>query len=282
MNPYWAGGVSAQAIGEEYKVTAHSDQTMPVGQHAVGTKGWTDDGRVFYYAQSGASAITHGQVCLQAAPLTGHDVIVATATGAITAGTRVIGLSETDVETSDAIKGYYNGGYLSVSASTGLGQYRRIKRQEALDASAAVTKDIELYDPIETTTAATSNLVLTANPFARVIPSTTAALEAVVGVTPTNVTASGALSTDVGTVSSTTIDSYFFWMQTYGPCAVLYGTDSGSVGDPVTGGTAIGELEEWANAGTTGTQLEPLGRILNVATGAGDGEYLMIDLRIRA
>jgi hypothetical protein len=63
---------------------------------------------------------------------------------------------------------------------------------------------------------------------------------------------------------------------------VLYGTDSGSVGDPVTGGTAIGELEEWANAGTTGTQLEPLGRILNVATGAGDGEYLMIDLRIRA
>ena len=282
MNPYWAGGVSNQQIGEELKVD-HTDQVAPEGEHKIGTRAWTDDGRVFYYASNGTGALTHGLVCLSAALLTGHDLIVATATGIISAGTRLIKLDETDVESSDAIAGYYNGGYLHASASTGLGQYRRVKRQQALDNTATATKDIELWDAIETASAATTNWVLTPNPYQRAIASTTATVEAQIGVAPTNVTASGAVPTDV-TATANDISTYFFWMQTYGPCAVLYSTDSATPGDPVRGGSDVGSLEEWTNTGGTGIEVQamPLGRTLSGAAGAGDGEYLLIDLRIRS
>jgi hypothetical protein len=277
------GYASPLGIHDQQKVT-HSDQTRPVGHHKVGTRGTLPDGRVFYYASNGAVALSAARLCIQPAVLdAAHNDITFTATGVVGAGASVIPLSETDVDTADAVKDYYAEGYALFTNGTGEGQYRKVRSHQALDNDGSATKNVVLYDPLETATAATTEMGLVANPYQRVLVSTTTALEAIVGATCVNVTASGAIPTDV-TAAAANIDTYFFWMQTWGPCAVITGTASLAPGDVMTGGTAAGEVEQRVvnlAATTTNFEITPyIGSVINVG-GNADTESILLDLRIR-
>jgi hypothetical protein len=281
--PIVDGYASPLGIHDEQKVS-HDDQTRPQGHHRIGTRGYLPDGRVFYYASNGAVALSPARLCIQPAVLNAaHNNITFTATGAVPAGATVIPLSETDVDTADAVKDYYADGYALFTNGAGEGQYRKIRGHEALDNGGSATKNVTLYDPLETATAAATEMALVANPYQGALVSTTTALEQITGVTCVTVSASGAVPTDV-TATSNTVDTYFFWMQTWGPCAVITGTASLAPGDVMTGGTAAGEVEQRVvnlAATTTNFEITPyIGSVINVG-GNADTESILLDLRIR-
>lgn len=56
------GQGSPQGIYEELIVTA-TNQTRAEGHHPVGTRAYLDDGRVYYYASNGATALTIATLC---------------------------------------------------------------------------------------------------------------------------------------------------------------------------------------------------------------------------
>lgn len=278
------GYASPLGIHDEHGVS-HSDQERPQSHHPIGTRGYLPDGRVFYYTSNGAVALTRARLLQQAAVLdAAHNNITFTATGVVAAGQTIIPLDETDVDTADATKDYYAEGYAFLTNGTGEGQMRKIRSQQALDNSLTGVKNIVLYDPLEVATGADTEMGLHANPYQRVIASSTGQTEPVVGVSCVNVTASGAQPTDV-TAAANTITTYFFWAQTWGPCAVLNGSTSLAVGDVMFQGTAAGEVEirQFNLAGATTLFELPanIGTVLNVG-GNADTETILIDLRIRA
>lgn len=294
-NPILYNGVaSPQSIFDEYGVS-HSDQDQgPVGYHPVGTRAYLPDGRVFYYTSNSNVALTAG--ALLVVPVTtglnitatDNDITVTDSSANFAVGAKKgIVLQESDVDTNDIIQNAYAEGYLYTEDGTGEGHTYKIRRHSAFDASGSSTsKTIDLYDPIKVALAATSQISFAKNPYSRVITATTAEEEAPLGVAPIAVTASGAAPTDV-TAASNTITTYFFWAQTWGPCAVEVDDTSVASGIKVMSANTADRVEQYAIvAGTgatppiTGDERPDVGVGL-VSAAAATGDFVLVDLRIR-
>ena len=229
-------------------------QLFPLGT----TLDWGD--RAFKYAQvSSAGAITAGKLVQQRASVVANHS-QCDMTGAVSATTTAT--TDISIEFSgdtDAAANLYQDGYLIINSGTGAGQSWRIKSHAAVDAGADTTAVITVYGKLVTALAsgASSECTLTYNPYKDVIVSPTSATGAVVGVTNIDMTL-----------------SYYGWLQTKGPKAVL-------AGETLVLGMSV--MASDADAGAVmpdnGDDLEPvIGSVM--ASVVVDAEYNLVNLNI--
>lgn len=237
--------------------------TSDTKQRPLGTRGVTPDGRVFYYAQAGASALVAGNTVQSkvahgaSVHVSGLTIVNATATGVTT-------LSVT-LATTNATRDQYADGYLTVDTSPGQAMYK-VRSHPPIDSAA--DGEFTLYDNDQIVAAMTSGTTLVGlreNPFASVIAAPTTATGIVVGVVPVAVGA-----------------GEFFWAQTYGPAIV--NTDTAPVAGEIliTPGASAGHAT--VNAATSADNSDDRKQVIGVAqtAGAGADKYNYIFLTIRA
>jgi len=155
-----------------------------------------------------------------------------------------------------------DGYYCTTKAGTGtvLGHCYRIKSHAAIAGSAIGA--ICLYDPIKVAIAADTEVLVFPNKYRKVIASpATTPTDIVIGVAPRAVTA-----------------SYYFWLQTWGPCAVLNG-NSATVGvgtqvirSVTTAGSIMAQV-----AGSSSVVYEPVGYARSTAAKL---EGVLVDFHI--
>lgn len=172
----------------------------------VGTRMDLGDGRVFYYAKNSSAATN-----LVAGKLISTPVI---ATQKCTTLLAEVAVGEKEVQITGAGVGavtadMYAEGYLytPTAADTGSGQTYKIRGNEAFATSG--TGSIFLYDGVYTVLATTVDVIVTASIFSGVI------------LTPDDVI----FTLGVSLIPVNT--SYYFWIQTWGPVAVLAGDSTG-------------------------------------------------------
>ena len=169
-----------------------------IQEHTLGEKMVTPDGRVFRYVKAGATALVPGT--LQQAPveITNHQNLAPTANVAIGATSFTVTLGATAVTANQ-----YAGGFVIITTSTGAGYQYRIKSHKAAALSATV--QLTLEDPVLVAfVSASSKVDLVLSPYSGVIINPTTATSLPVGVAVYPITA-----------------SYYGWLQTHGPAALL-------------------------------------------------------------
>ena len=195
-------------------------------RHKLGTRGSTPDGRVFYYAKNGSSAITTAGMIVDAAAafaVAAHDMDVPA--NANSAGATALSV---EVPTTDLTKDQYKDGYIIFNDGPGEGEVYRIKSHPAHDASDDNTVIITIDEPDGIRTALTTSSLfgLLVNPYSAVkIMDGDGTMETgPLGVTTIPVTA-----------------SYYCWIQTAGIGSVAIGAVVGIVGDGLQISQASGE-----------------------------------------
>lgn len=283
---------SGQSIYSPLQVQ-HIDQDQSIrGEHKVGTRGQLPDGRVFYYATNGAVALTAGNALMIAAT-TGLNIaasdnaIILTASSAnFAAGAQEnIKLLGTDIETADIIEGAYAEGYLYFEKVAPLGQYYQIRWHESINNDDAVAGEISLYDPLATAASATTQISFAKNKFSRTVTTSTGVgAETVIGASPVAVIASGAVPTDAAAAEST-VSTYCYWVQTWGPCCVEVGSTGVAPGVALTSDATADQLDLMATLGhgLNDTDLDGI-QSPKVATGLvsapnAQGDCVLVDLR---
>jgi hypothetical protein len=143
--------------------------------HALGARMVTTDGRVFRYAQAGASALVVGN-CLQApAQITNHQQLTPSA-----AALGATSISVTFGATAAAAN-LYAGGWAIIDTTPGLGYAYPIKSHPAAAGSDVVI--LQLENPIQVALTTSSRVSLQINPYKNVIQTPVTTLTgAVVGV----------------------------------------------------------------------------------------------------
>lgn len=221
-----------------------SVQQMPVGSYAE-----TADGRGYRYAKVGATATVAGKVyqgkALDATndqPSGGHAVAAAAigATSVVTTATLTATADE------------FAGGFLAVVVTPGQGYTYRIKGNTAATAAVAT---FYLDDPIQVALTTDSRIIVVQNTYNGIIIEPGTPTAAIAGVPNSIITA-----------------AYYGWVQTWGPCSVLF-TGTGVAGKAVgslTGGTSGSAAPAIAATNIMG---------YHMATGI-TGEYSMIHLVI--
>ena len=189
-----------------------ADRTM-----ALGTKGYSTDGRVYRYALAGASTLAVGKMTEEAAIVGNH--------ANRTLSTVAVGAESVDITTGATVTtaDQYAGGYLNVNAGTGAGVTYLVKGNDAI-ASAGGTGTVFLVDPIEVATLTSdSKGTLRVNPFSSVV------------VTPSAGTAGGH---PTGVPNTSITNAYYGWLQTGGPCALLSDSTVYTLGEEVSQGAS--------------------------------------------
>ena len=168
--------------------------------------------RTFFYCENAATEIAAGKVVSTAAPQSNHSNMLCTgytaAVGSYIVRPTLGGTALTQNE--------YAEGYLVVNDAAGEGHTYRIKSNKEQTTTTGVGY-IELYDPIALKLTALSQVTLLKNKYKDVVIFTASSQVGVaIGVTPVVLTA-----------------SYYGWLQTWGPCSVLCGTDGITAYTPV-------------------------------------------------
>lgn len=197
-------------------------ESSATARHGLGDRMVTVDGRVFRYAQAGASALVAGNLLQAPAQITTHQQLTPTA-AALGALSITVTLGATA-----ATANQYAGGWAIIDTTPGLGYAYPISGHAAADASAAV--ELHLTVPIQVALTTASRVSLQANPYAGVIANPTTMTSAAVGVAPFPIAA-----------------SEYGWIQRGGAAGVLIegtpgeglpvgpnGTTAGAVGTVVT------------------------------------------------
>lgn len=230
----------------------------------VGTKYDTSDGRTFALIQNGGTALVSGVLVQGPVAIGANHTGLTLSTAAIAATQITATLGATAVTANQ-----YAGGFLVISAGTGIGQTLRIASHPAAALSATVVLTLE--DPLKVATATSDSkgtLVLPQYGSANgadvrtsgCVISPTTATGPTVGVTVSPIPA-----------STTTVPSYGF-IQTQGPVACLNG-----------GGTAIGldVMPGGLVAGSVVTYVVATRTRVGVATVAGeDTKAQLINLQL--
>lgn len=238
---------------------------------ALGTRGVTPDGRVFYWSQNGATLIGGSKVVQTAvqhgASIQGQALDVV---GAVTTGvtTLTVTLGATDIGAN-----LYADGYVTIDTSPGTGMYQ-IDAHPAAASVANVVITLAESDPLrEALTSGTTKVGLRQNPYQATIIQPTTVTGVAIGVTPVEVAASGAA------VDGVHPDPVFFWLQTYGPCQVF-------VDAALVEGRNV--IVPGASAGNVTTQTTTADAIPDqvigtaITVGAGDEAYNHLFLTLRA
>lgn len=162
--------------------------------------------RVYRYARAGATTtVSVGQIC-QSPDANGGEVSVTQTT----AGHHNIGEKIINLYSSGSVgSGDYNEGYVFVCEGTAPGPMYRIKNHA--DIAATATGELTLYDPLVTTHTAADQVTVLRNMYNKVVEAG-ATGDVPVGVSPITVTTSD-----------------YFWLQTWGPCAIFASTGTGIV-----------------------------------------------------
>jgi hypothetical protein len=173
--------------------TESSTQLFPFGTKLI----YGD--RAFRYAGIGSGAVTAGKT-LQSAAATAHHRNQAVMT-TTTAGDKSI---DVVFGATAAAANLYAEGYVHINDGTGQGQLARIKSHDAVDS--AGTGSFALYDTLQTAcTFDTTFADLIIAPYNDLVVGPTTQTGPIIGVTVTDMTA-----------------DYYGWVQTGGPCSILY------------------------------------------------------------
>jgi len=190
-------------------------QTSSTAKENVGTRRTLADGRVFYYAKAGASALSAGKMSQAAA--VAAAVTNKTATAA-SIGDTMLTLTITSATYAED---YFKGGFLHINDATGEGYQYPIIASTAVAASTSIT--LTLGEPIQVALTASSEFTLVHSPFMATVETTT--VESVyVGIPPVAVAA-----------------NYYYWSQVKGP-AICWETGTPAVGTMLTGSTSAGAV----------------------------------------
>lgn len=174
--------------------------------------------RVFRYAYAGGTALAAGKLVKSAQlPAEVNKAVSA----AVSAGSYSVTV------TTAAAQLYLAGGYMVVNDADGEGLAYRIK-SSAANATTATSTDVTLYDPIVTALTTSSEVELYGSPYYDLDLSATVT-DHISGIPPIPVTA-----------------NYYFWLQTWGPCACLVGATT-AAGDMLTCHTTDGSVQPMAS-----------------------------------
>lgn len=197
-----------------------SDATQ---RHALGTRGYTSDGRRFRYAQAGAADLVAGNLIQGAAPLPNHlaNTAPVVAIGATS-------FSYTPGATGGAAN-LYAEGYLQVDTTPGNGYTYQVSGHPTITASVAFT--LTLKDAIQVALTASSRIGLMPNPYKNVIQCPTTITAKVVGV-------AGYIITTV----------QYGWLQTWGCASVLINGTPAITAPVINGATTAGTVDVWTAA----------------------------------
>jgi hypothetical protein len=187
----------AQFVQEAVSIGQDDFVSSATSVHKLGTRGVSDDGRVFRYVQAGLVDLVAGNVIQSSAIVVLH---LANTPPAVAIGAKSF------VYTPGATlgtAGQYADGYMQVDTTPGNGYVYGVSGHPAFGSGAAFT--ITLKDPIQVALTTASRVGLLANPFKGVIqaPQTTAT-GTIVGVAQYVITA-----------------SQFGWLLTWGIGSVL-------------------------------------------------------------
>ena len=193
-----------------WEKTQTSDQ-----RHKLGTRMALADGRVFRYAKDSGAGIAAGRLVQAPATDAADDMDLAWSAGGAVGGTTV-----TTGTSLTITKDQYKEGWLYVNDDAGEGCIYPIKSNTAVTSAAGCVFTIDEEDGFAIALTSTSSLFgVLYNIYDSVIVQPTTITNAAVGVSPTTMTA-----------------SYYGWIQTWGPCALLNTGTSWVVGDQLASG----------------------------------------------
>ncbi len=234
-----------QLFGQDL-LTSSSTQQAVIGSYAE-----TADGRGWRYALVGSGAATVAGKVYQGKPL---DATNDQPSGGL--GVAAVAIGGTTITTSTSTTWTVNehaGGYLAVVVTPGAGYTYKIKSNTAT--SAATGGVIVLEDPIQVALTTDSKVIVVQNTYAGIVIEPGTPTAAIAGVPNSIISA-----------------SQYGWVQTWGPCSVLF-TGTG------VAGKAVGSL----SGGTSGSAAPAIAATnimgYHMATGI-TGEYAMIHLVI--
>jgi len=169
--------------------------------------------RVFRYSYAGGVALAAGKLVKSAQlPAEVNKSVAAAAS---------IGAKSVTVTTA-AAQLYLAEGYMVVNDVTGEGICYKIK-SSAANATTATSTDITLYDPLSVALTTSSQVELYGSPYYD-LDLSAAVTDHISGIPPIAVTA-----------------NYYFWLQTWGPCAALVGATT-AAGDMLVPHTTDGSV----------------------------------------
>ena len=180
----------------------------------VGTRIEVGD-RVFRYAYAGGTALIAGTLVKAVEVPSQVNIAVGTAAAV---GTYSIPNITTAAHAETALAG----GYMVVNDVNGEGHCYRIK-SSAANADTSTSTDLVLYDPLAVALTTSSQVELYGSIYYDLDKSATVT-DHIAGIPPIAVTA-----------------NYYFWLQTWGPCAALVGATS-AAGDMLTPHTTDGSV----------------------------------------
>lgn len=173
----------------------------------VGSKYESADGREFVLVQNGAVAITAGKLVQAPTEVTAFEKLAMTVPAAYPA---TIGTFQILVTNGATVlkANQFQGGYLVVASSTGIGQTLKISSHAP--AAASATFVVTLEDAILVTLTATSTVSLIANPYDGILISNHTTLGMPIGVTLYALAASTAPTFDgtLGTLTTAGVAQY--------------------------------------------------------------------------
>jgi hypothetical protein len=189
-------------------------------RHKIGTRMQLADGRVFYYALSGGTC-TMGKPQVKTITATPANYLNMAVTAAASVGDKKVSITNG----GDAIvANQFAGGFLGLYTS---GEQYKVKSHLAAAGGAGV--DIKLYDPLRVAMTTASKVNLSGSLYWKV-KDYSAITDFIVGVPPVTITS-----------------AYYGWLQTWGPCNMLFSAavDNGEmVGLTAAGAGGI----KWATA----------------------------------
>ena len=204
--------------------------------------------RSFYYAKAGGTALAAGKLMQSPVPATDHTGLAVT-----TAAAGLTKVTLTNGATTAITADMYKDGWLWCDTGTLVCTAYQIKSHPA--AAVNATCEFTLREELaELLTNAQETVSLVRNQYDALIVSPSVPTALVVGIPPVDVTA-----------------SYYFWLQTYGPCPVLT-TDTVVIGNHA----AVADDDAGAiQAADTDTE-QIVGSVMRVEA---DTEYSFIFLR---
>ena len=239
--------------GQPVQVSGADGWSDSVAQlHPLGTRMQTNDGRVFYYSQAGATNLVAGKLQQSAAPIADH---LANTPPAVAVG--AYSFSYTPGATAGAAN-LYAEGYLQVDTTPGEGYTYGVAGHAAISASTAFT--LYLADAIQVALTTSSRVGLRHNLFKSVIIAPTTLTAQLAGVAPYIITA-----------------AQYGWLQTWGPASVLINGTPAVTAPVINSATTAGAVDVWTAVAQPTSQLVGKTMQLGVST-----KYNFVDLQIKA
>jgi len=253
--------------GDEKKTASSS--SGGIGGLPLGTLMVLPDGRKFRHARAtSGSTLSAGKLTTQPAVVADHGNVagsgLVTAAQTVAIGDRsiIVTMGGTTAITKDQ----YKGGFMTVQSGTGAGLVYKVKSNNSTAVSTTTTIHLEDNDAIAATIAAgTTAVALRTNSYDGVTirPATSAAVGALLGIPPVEVTA-----------------SKYFWVQRGGECAGYTAATTIVVGDAVVASSSVaGAIFAAGVAATASLSLDnvPIGYAMNGVTAT---EYASIYLTL--